>query len=306
MIDTHYDLLTICYLCYLKNDYSKIKKIAKEINKSGVTGIFANLYFMSQDEMQKELYMNYYNSKTAILDMFKISTSILEAFLPNIEFLYSIEGCDYLEKDDLESLYLEGLRSILLVWNNKNKYASGNKSDSGLTTDGVSFLNKAIDLGIGIDLSHANDKSFYDMTKLIKERKKDIDVTCFASHSNSRSLRNIKRNLSDDQIITLREIDGCIGVISNKHFVKDPNYREEYVKQIKYISSLIGIDRVMLSTDDMRFNSDYDSKYLKRPIYDYKRLSKDIRSDLTEYFSTEEVDKIMYKNAEKIIRKLKK
>ena len=29
MVDAHYDLLSICYTCYLKNDYTKIQEIAK-------------------------------------------------------------------------------------------------------------------------------------------------------------------------------------------------------------------------------------------------------------------------------------
>ena len=40
MVDTHYDLLTICYNCYLKKDYSKIESIANEIKSSGVKCIF--------------------------------------------------------------------------------------------------------------------------------------------------------------------------------------------------------------------------------------------------------------------------
>ena len=44
MIDTHYDLLSICYKCYLLNDYSLIEKYSKEIIESKVKCIFANLF----------------------------------------------------------------------------------------------------------------------------------------------------------------------------------------------------------------------------------------------------------------------
>ena len=72
MVDTHYDLLTICYVCYLKNDYSKIEKIAQDINNNlgNIKCIFANLYFMSEEEMKEELDINYYNKNVSILDMF--------------------------------------------------------------------------------------------------------------------------------------------------------------------------------------------------------------------------------------------
>ena len=67
-------------------------------------------------------------------------------YLPNTKVLFSIEGCDYINDiDELEELYKLGLRSILLVWNNPNKYGSGNRSDYGLTEEGREFIIKAID-----------------------------------------------------------------------------------------------------------------------------------------------------------------
>ena len=135
MVDTHYDLLSICYVCYLKNDYSKIEKIANEIknNNGNIKCIFANLYFMSKEEMKEELHENYYNCNISVLDMFKISKQILEYYLPNIEFIYSIEGCDFVDINDLDQLYNEGLRAIVPVWNTENKFGSGNRTNNGLT-----------------------------------------------------------------------------------------------------------------------------------------------------------------------------
>ena len=169
MVDSHYDLLSICYKCYLLNDYSLIEKYSKEIMSSGVKCIFANLYFMSEEEMKDELHPNYYNKDISILEMFRISKKILLSYLPNIDFVFSIEGCDYIKVNELEDLYNEGLRSILLVWNNENIYGSGVKTNKHLTSLGKEFLQEAIRLGIGIDLSHANEETFYDMIDVIKE-----------------------------------------------------------------------------------------------------------------------------------------
>ena len=30
MVDTHYDLLTVAYVCYLKNNYQELKKFLKK------------------------------------------------------------------------------------------------------------------------------------------------------------------------------------------------------------------------------------------------------------------------------------
>ena len=55
----------------------------------------------------------------------------------------SIEFKDYSEDiedtDELETLFNLGLRNILLVWNNPNKYGSGNVSTYGLTDEGREF-----------------------------------------------------------------------------------------------------------------------------------------------------------------------
>ena len=313
MVDTHYDLLSICYACYLKNDYTEIEKIAKKIKVDGdIKSIFANLYFMSKEEMKEELHPFYYNKNISILEMFKISKNILENYLPDIDFIYSIEGCDYLNIEDLEYLYNEGLKSIILVWNNENKYASGNRTDKGLTLDGINFINKAIELGIGIDLSHANLNTFYGLIEVIKENKQNgKDVICYASHSNSKELCDRNRNLNYDQLKKIKEIDGLVGVFSNRNFItlnKSLTKQEqqlEYLKHIIYISNIIGVDNVMLSTDDMSFCGHLDYEYYELPIFDYSNISSETKELLLKYFNEEDTNKILYKNAySKIIDKL--
>ena len=78
---------------------------------------------MSKEEMKNELDIKNIDVK----EMFKKSVEQLE-FLKmsgyikdDVKFIYSIEGCDFLEVDDLEYLYKLGLRSILPVWNNQNR-----------------------------------------------------------------------------------------------------------------------------------------------------------------------------------------
>ncbi len=297
MVDTHYDLLTVAYICYLKNDYQELEKISKEIKNSGVNYIFANLYFMSKEEMIIELHKNYYNQDVSILEMFKIAKTILENYLPSINFIYSIEGCDYLKIEDLEPLYNNGLRAIILVWNEKNRYGSGNRTSDGLTSEGVEFLNKAISLGMGIDMSHANDKTFYDMIDVIKENQKQgHKVICYASHSNSRKLYNRSRNLTDNQILTLKEVGGLIGIFSNKNFVSNNNYKDNYLEHIIHVSNLIGVDNVMLSTDDMRFMGDYDKYYLESPIFNYGNIASEVKVLLMKHFSIDDTNKIMISN----------
>jgi len=314
MVDTHYDLLSVCYTCYLKNDYTKIEQIADKIKSENndIKCIFTNLYFLSKEEMIEELHEDYYNPNVSVLDMFKISKGILENYLPDIDFVYSIEGCDYVEIEDLEELYNEGLRSIILVWNTENKYGSGNRTKKGLTKEGIKFINKAIELGIGIDLSHANLNTFYGMIEVIKENQKlGKDVVCYASHSNSRRLCDRERNLTDEQLQLIKQVNGLVGAFSNKNFVtKETNLNKEklkieYLKHIIYISNIIGIDNVMLSTDDMSFCGDINPEFYETPIFDYSDIVNENKDMLLKYFSLEDSNKILYSNSySKIINKL--
>ena len=312
MVDTHYDLLSICYKCYIDNDYSKIEKFSSEIKSSGVKCIFANLYFMSRKEMIDELGPNYFREDVSILEMFRISKRILESYLPDIEFIYSIEGCDYLNIDDLEPLYNEGLRSILLVWNEENKYGSGNRSNKGLTKEGKEFIDKAIELGIGIDVSHANEPTFYGIIEVVKDNiNKGKEVLCYASHSNSRKLHDRPRNLTDEQLYALRSVDGYVGLLSNAHFIscghKVHSYiqQEEYMKHIVYVGSIVGYDRVMLSTDNMMFMADYDPEYGLVGIFDYSNIKNATEVNLLKHFNINTVNDILFNNAYGIALKLK-
>lgn len=308
MVDTHYDLLTIAYVCYLNNDYTKLKIIRDNINNNSgnIKCIFANLYFMSEEEMKEELHINYYKKEVSVVEMFKISKDILNHYFPDIDFIYSIEGCDYVSEEELDELYSLGLSSFTLVWNNENKYGSGNRTNKGLTKEGVSFIKHAIKLGLGIDLSHANENTFNDIINIIKKEKNK--VVCFASHSNSRRLCDKDRNLTDEQLTLLKQVNGLVGIVSYTPFVSNnkslskQELQSEYLKHIIHVSNIIGETNIMLATDDMSFSK----KHINTAIYDYNNLYNQIKNTLKIIYDDSKINDIMYMNVkEKIIDKLK-
>lgn len=318
MIDTHYDLLTIAYVAYLKNDYSYLEKISHYFNENNVVGVFANLYFMSQMEMFEELHSKYYQENTPVLEMFQIAKKILDSYLPDTEILYSIEGADFIKGPlELEQLYQEGLNSLVLTWNTESKYGSGNRSNKGLTTEGKELLKKAISLGMGIDLSHANEKTFEDMINMIKEeQRKGIDVCCYASHSNSKSLCSRDRNLSNDQLQEIKNIHGLVGVFSNRNFLIEEKEKNKtttkekeiaYLNHIEHISRIIGKDNIMLATDDMDFCKEVDKEYGEVQLFDYATLSKKIYNILERKYDEDTIFQMMYQNAkDKVFNKIRK
>ncbi len=272
MVDCHYDLLTILYCCYLKNDFSYIKKIQEDLKE--VDGLIANLYFMSKKEMEEELHITEIN----VVEMFQISTKLFQKYFKDKKVIYSIEGCDYIKDEkELEKLYHLGLRNILLVWNNENQYGSGNKN------------------------------TFYDTTSLLKELKKEgKNFTVIASHSNSYSLCPHPRNLEDNQMLELKELDGKIGIVSYGPFIEknSKNLEEYYLKQIKYIERIVGIDSVMVSTDNMEFATDLFGIEEGTSLFSHKTIKKTLYEILKKDYNEEKVEKIIKRNALELLEEM--
>ena len=301
MIDMHYDMLSVIYQCYIREDYSYIEKWIKHYNSDNVSGLIANLYFMNKEEMEKEIG----NRDINVLEMFRVTTEIFKKYLIDTKVIFSIEGCDYIkDTDELEELYKLGLRNILLVWNNPNKYGSGNRDDYGLTKLGKEFLIKAIDLGISIDMSHMNRKTFSDTVELLKEQKKlGKDVKVIASHSNCYDLYKHERNLTDEQILSIKEFEPVIGLIGYTKFVGegDIDYKNMYLEHIKRCVSLVGVSCVGVSTDDMTFDLELFNQDPGEMVFDYGNVKDEIYSLLSLEFNDEEIKDIMYRNIERKI-----
>ena len=301
MIDLHYDLLSILYYCYKKNDFRYIKKLQEYYKENNVRGAVANLYFLYEEEMKEE--MKELFEPIDVVERFRISTTLFRKYFPNLNAVYSIEGCDFIQgPEELEKLYQLGLRNILLVWNNKNRYGSGNCSSDGLTKEGRVLLRKAIDLGISIDLSHMNPKTFSDTVLFLKEEKqKGRDITVIVSHSNCYDLYPHVRNLSDEQLLSIKEFSPVVGLVSYGPFVSSSENREElmrkYVEHLVHVRDLLGIDSVGVSTDDMKFGPALFGDEDDIQVFDYSQVGKQIKELLKDTFTQEEINKVLYENS---------
>ena len=298
MIDLHNDLLSYLYFSYIRNDFSYIEEWIRKLSDDNVSALLANLYFVSRDRMKEEMGIENIN----VVEMFKISTELFKKYLPNKKVIFSIEGCDYIESlEELEELYNLGLRNILLVWNNPNKYGSGNLGDYGLTEEGKKFLIKAIDLGISIDLSHMNKKTFWDTIELIKEQKAlGKRVKALASHSNCYLLCNARRNLDDEQLKALKDIGALLGIVAYETFVKTSSndLKRDYLRHIEHAVSILGIDKVGVSSDNMEYLVDVlKEEDVGDRIFEYGNINKELQELLASKYSKEDTLKIICNNS---------
>ena len=262
MFDYHYDLLTEVYLNRNNLQFLKQKyKIA--YNKENITGGIFNLFFMSEKEMEEELGIKKeeLNLKKMLFEVHKLIKEN-DLISKDINYVYGIEGLDYLENlDDLEYLYKLGVRSVNPVWNNENKFGGGAKSNPnvGLKALGKKLIEKLVSTGITIDLSHTNEKTFWDIIYVVEYlNNHGKKAKVIASHSNAKALCDVPRNLKDEQLLAIKKLDGVVGVVSVKKFCKigDENdvTIDDYFKHIKYISNLFGgTKHIGIATDDMSY-----------------------------------------------------
>ena len=105
----------------------------------------------------------------------------------------------------LESMFLAGFRISTLGWNESNPLTGSNQTGGGLTDLGRAYVRQAQSLGILVDVSHISDEGFWDIMKITQ-------APVIASHSNSRSLCNHSRNLTDDMFCSIRDSGGIVGI----------------------------------------------------------------------------------------------
>ncbi len=112
----------------------------------------------------------------------------------------------------LEMLQRVGFRISTLGWNEKNPLTGSHKTGGGLTELGKEYVREAQRLGIVIDVSHISDEGFWDIMKITEK-------PIIASHSNSRAVCDVSRNLTDDMFRAICESGGVAGFNQCAYFV---------------------------------------------------------------------------------------
>ncbi len=189
----------------------------------------------------------------------------------------------------LRNFHRLGLRSMGLSWSNMNQFATGigTIEERGLTSEGKALVSEMQSLGILVDVSHLNEKSFWDVVEITGK-------PIIASHSNAYSICNHVRNLKDEQIQAIRDTNGTIGINLCTMFL-DPQKREEdhitfelIKKHFDHIVEKAGINHISLG-------SDYDGATVPSILKDISYYPK-LLEFLRNTYSRKDIDKIAYQN----------
>lgn len=171
-----------------------------------------------------------------------------------------IEGAEAIDTqlESLQVFYEAGLRSLGPVWSRPNAFASGVPFDfprtpdtgPGLTPAGKRLVRACNELGILLDLSHLNEKGFWDVARL-------SDAPLVATHSNAHALSPSPRNLTDAQLDEVARTDGVVGLNLHVGFLRtDGDFTAaattsmvEIVRHARYMADRIGTRHLALGSD---------------------------------------------------------
>lgn len=210
----------------------------------------------------------------------------------------TIEGGDALEGSisALRILYKLGVRAITLTWNHRNQIADGvadSVTGGGLTPFGIEVVDEMNRLGMLIDVSHLSEGGFWDVLK-------HTNYPVIASHSNAKKICGHRRNLTDQQLMALKNNGGVTGINLYPDFLNDGGKASllDVIKHIEHIVSLTGENTIGLGADFDGIDSTPEG------LEGVETLDKIFNELLKLNYSQQLVDKIAGKNFLRVIERV--
>lgn len=147
-----------------------------------------------------------------------------------------VENSDALEGslNILRAFHQLGVRSLTLTHNPSSWAACGNAEadcGGGLTRFGVQLVREMNRLGMLVDVSHISPRGFYHVLETTER-------PVIASHSCCAALCDHPRNLTDDQLRSLADAGGVVGITFVPSFV-DPEWRETHWPAVPTLEKLL-------------------------------------------------------------------
>jgi membrane dipeptidase len=209
-----------------------------------------------------------------------------------------IEGAEAIDSNFelLDVLYEAGLRSLGPVWSRSNAFGHGvpfrcpSSPDTGpgLTDLGKELIGACNRLRILIDLSHLNERGFWDVAAI-------SNAPLVATHSNAHALSPHSRNLTDKQLAAIRETGGIVGVNFATSFLR-PDGRmdadtptELVIEHVEHILEQVGEDGV-------GFGSDFDGARIPKGIGNAAGLQSLVEVMRTRGFGEPLIEKLCFRN----------
>lgn len=217
-------------------------------------------------------------------EMFQTATRYAESY-ENVKPVLTIENLSCLDGDLGRVEYFKscGVKAASLNWNGYNGIAGGIGSDEGISDFGREVVRECERCGIVIDVSHLNDRSFFELCDIAEK-------PFIATHSDTRAYCAQPRNLTDDQLKIIFERGGIVGLNLYDLFLGER--KTGYDDLLTHIDNMYrcgGEGHVALGTDFDGCDTDerFENVSSMPKFYDY----------LCQKISVRDADSIFYDNA---------
>lgn len=187
-------------------------------------------------------------------------------------------------EDMFDHIVEKGVKMVTLTWNAENPLGSGHDTHHGLTDFGRHAVTELERRRVVVDVSHLNDEGFWDVAAYAKR-------PFAASHSNLRAVRDVPRNLTDDEFRAIRDAGGIVGINYCRSFISaapDPS-PDELLAHIERMLDLGGEKVIALG-------SDYDGCDVPSWLSPCSKVA-DLAELLARHFGQEQTERIMFSNA---------
>ena len=177
-------------------------------------------------------------------DIRRNKRSGLRSLLTGIENGLAIED----DINNVQHFANRGITYITLCHNGDNQICDSARNSlnthGGVSPFGAQVIAEMNRLGLMVDLSHAGEKSFYDALQISR-----TPIVC--SHSNSRALCDVPRNITDDQMRALAAAGGVCQITLYNGFLRtDGNATiTDAIRHLEHAIDIMGIEHVGLGTD---------------------------------------------------------
>ncbi len=208
------------------------------------------------------------------------------------------EGAEAIGPDlaALDVYHAAGLRSLGPVWSRPTLFAEGvpfafpasPDTGPGLTPHGRALVKRCNELRIMIDLSHMNERGFWDVAKL-------SDAPLVATHSNVHAICPSPRNLTDEQLEAVRASGGVVGLNFATGFLAADGSREPDLSLSVMVEHL---DHLLekLGPDGVAFGSDFDGAGISDEIGDVAGVQALLEAMRAAGYDQALLEKIAWRN----------
>lgn len=160
-----------------------------------------------------------------------------------IGLMLGMEGTEALGYDPrmIDIFWTLGVRMASITWNRRNPFADGpaEPNDGGLSNLGRALVERMAELGMMIDLAHSSPRTCSEILQNVP------NATVLVSHAAAKSMRDLPRNMTDEQMRAIAERGGVFGIMPVAPFIDENNPTiERVIDHIDHAVNVMGIEHV--------------------------------------------------------------